>query len=138
VILMIGAGTFTLALGIVHLGIPRLVGYPAALDASRADLPTLRLAGLAYHVRRDDLIGLTWVMSNAASYVLITIGLLDLAWALGWRGVPIGLGAAWIAGWWAVRAAGQFALGRRSGDVLVAGLFATLAVAHLVLALGAG
>lgn len=135
---MIAAGSFTLALGIVHLAIPRLVGYGAALGAARSDLPTLRLLGLAYRLRPDDLIGLTWVMSNAASYVLITIGLLDLAWALGWRGLPIGLGAAWIAGWWSVRAAGQFVLGRRTGDVLVAAWFGVLAVVHLALALGPG
>ena len=137
-ILMIGAGTFTLALGIVHLGIPRLVGDRVALAATRTDLRTLRLIGLTYRLRPDDLIGVTWVMSNAASYVLITIGLLDLAWAAGWRGLPIGLGATWIAGWWMVRAASQFALGRRTVDVFLAAWFAGLAIAHLALAFGAG
>lgn len=142
-ILTVGAGTFTLALGTVHLGIPWFVGYQAALAApqgsdARAGLPTLRLVGFTYRLRPDDLIGVTWVMSNAASYVLITIGLLDLAWAAGWRGLPIGVAGMWIAGWWAVRAASQFALGRRTGDVLIAAWFATLAIAHLVLALGVG
>ena len=136
-LLVIGAGSFTLALGVVHLAIPRLVGFRAAIEATRADLPTLRLIGLGYHLRRDGLIGLTWVMSNAVSYVLITIGLLDLAWAAGWRGVPIGLGAAWIAGWWAVRAVSQFALGRRLVDVRLAAWFAALGVAHLALAFSA-
>ena len=141
-----GAGVFTLALGLVHLTIPRIVGYRAALAMAaplvgpggarqRPSLPTLAAFGRAYRLRPDDLIGITWVMSNAASYVLITIGLIDLGWALGWRGVPVGLGASWIAGWWGLRAASQFALGRRTGDVLVAAWFASLAVAHVVLAL---
>lgn len=143
VILMAGAGAFTLALGIAHLGIPRLVGYRAAIGRVEAaglrdSLPRLGLNSFSYRLRPSDLIGLTWVMSNAASYVLITIGLLDLAWAAGWRGVPVALGATWIAGWWAVRAASQFALGRRSGDVLLAAWFAALAVVHLALALGMG
>jgi hypothetical protein len=136
------AGAFTLALGFVHLAIPRLLGYRAALAGSNAEaigqpLPTLAVMRRSYRLRPDDLIGVTWVMSNAASYVLITIGLVDLAWAIGWRGLPLGLGAAWIAGWWAIRAAGQFALGRRSADVAVASWFAALALGHAVLALGA-
>lgn len=140
-VLTVGAGVFTLALGIVHLGIPRIVGYRSALggsDVRPAPLPTLGLGRRTYRLRSDDLIGITWVMSNAASYVLLTIGLIDLLWAVGWRGVPIGIGAGWIAGWWAVRSASQFTLGRRSGDVQVAAWFAALAVGHTVLALGAG
>lgn len=137
------AGAFTIALGIVHIAIPRLVGYGHAIGSDGAVQPStgprpLRTIGpgrLAYRVRRNDLVGLAWVMSNAASYVLITIGIVDVAWVAGWRGLPIVLGATWIAGWWAIRAASQFALGRRAGDVVVAALFAALAVGHLVLAL---
>ena len=137
-----GAGVFTVVLGCVHVGIPRIVGYRAALDGGDVPgaiaLPTIGRGRWTYRLRRDDLIGITWVMSNAASYVLVTIGILDLAWAAGWRGVPVVLGATWIAGWWAIRAIGQLALGRRQGDLIVAAWFAALAVVHLVLALSPG
>ncbi len=139
-------GTFTIVLGLVHIAIPRLVGYGPAIGrdsagGSATDSPplgTIGSGGFTYRVRRNDLVGLAWVMSNAASYVLITIGIVDLAWVAGWRGLPIALGATWIAGWWATRAASQFALGRRAGDVVAAAWFAALAVGHLVLAFGAG
>lgn len=138
-ILTAGAGAFTLALGFVHLRIPHLVGYRPALTATdgcgtASDLPTFRLHRFTYRLRSDDLVGVTWVMSNAASYVLITVALLDLAWAVGWRGIPIGVGASWIAGWWITRSVSQFAIGRRAGDVLVAAWFAALAAWHAVLA----
>lgn len=140
------AGTFTIALGVVHIAIPKLVGFGRAIgrDAtlgSAAGPPLLGTIGagpFTYRVRRSDLVGLAWVMSNVASYGLITIGIVDLAWVAGWRGLPIALGATWIAGWWAIRAASQFALGRRAGDVVAAVWFAGLAVGHLVLALGVG
>lgn len=139
-------GTFTIALGIVHIAIPRLVGYGPAIGRDSAGgsatdpspLGTIGAGRVTYRVRRTDLVGLAWVMSNAVSYVLITIGIVDLAWVGGWQGLPIALGATWIAGWWAIRAASQFALGRRPGDVVTAVWFAALALGHIVLAIGAG
>ena len=142
--LTIAAGVFTVGLGAIHIAIPRIVGFGAALDGAEAGggaapaLPSLAIGSLTYRVRPADLIGIAWVMSNAASYVLITVGALDLAWASGWRGVPLTLGAWWIAGWWAVRAIGQFALGRRTGDVLAAIWFGALAAGHVGLAIGPG
>lgn len=126
------SGAFTLALGIAHVAIPVLIDARTAIgvDGSGAGLRRLGGGPLEYRVRRRDVLGLTWVMSNAASYVLITIGLLDLLWLTGWRGVPL-VWAAWIAGWWAIRAGGQFALGHRPGDVAVAAWFATLAIVHV-------
>jgi hypothetical protein len=41
----------------------------------------------------------------------------------------------WAAGWWAIRAAGQLLLGRRTGDWLVAAWFAGLAGIHVAAAL---
>lgn len=130
-----------MGLGIVHVAIPRIVGYRVALGTDAGDLPILGAIGIGrrtYGVRRADLLGLTWVMSNAASYVLITIGLIDLSWAAGWRGVPIAIGAAWIAGWWAIRAVSQLALGHRRGDVLVASWFGALGVLHVAIAIALG
>jgi hypothetical protein len=74
-------------------------------------------------------------MSNAASYVLISLGVADLTSRAG-LATDIGrLFAFWAVGWWALRAGGQFLLGRRWGDrALVAG-FAFLAVVHAIAAL---
>ena len=138
------AGVFSLGLGIVHVAIPRIVRYRLAIgfdgdgDGDGVGLGRIGAGRLSYELRRSDLVGIAWVMSNAASYVLITIGLVELGWAAGWRGVPLGVGALWIAGWWAIRSAGQFALGHRRGDLAVAAWFAVLAAAHVVAALDAG
>lgn len=135
------AGIFSLALGIVHLWVPRVFAFRQAIGPDDGTLPAIgaiRLGPWAYARRRSDLVGLCWVMSNAASYVLVSIGILDLAWALGDRTVPLGIGATWIAGWWTLRAAGQFAIGRRTGDVAMAVLFLALASGHVLLAFEPG
>jgi hypothetical protein len=138
------AGLFSVALGVVHLWIPRIFAFERAIGRDdtitpgTAALGSIQFGRLAYVRSRSDAIGLTWVMSNAASYVLITIGIIDLAWAFGDRTIPSAVGAVWIAGWWGLRAAGQFGLGRRIGDVLIAVGFAALATLHLVVAFGSG
>ena len=135
------AGIFSLALGIVHVWVPRIFAFRPAIGPDDGTLPAigaLRLGPWAYARRRSDLVGLSWVMSNAASYVLISIGIIDLAWAVGDRSIPLGIGAIWIAGWWTLRAAGQFTLGWRTGDVAMAALFLALASGHVVLAVGPG
>jgi len=63
---------------------------------------------------------------------------LDLAWAAGWHGLPLALGGVWVAGWWAIRAGSQLALGRRAGDLFAVAWFAALAAGHLAAALAAG
>lgn len=133
------AGTFSLVLGIAHLWVPKIFALDRAIGTdglSVPDLGTLGRGAWTYQRRRSDAIGLAWVMSNAASYVLVTIGVVDLAWAAGHRAVPIGVGALWIAGWWGLRAGGQFVVGRRRGDVAIAALFAAVAMVHVALATG--
>ena len=138
VIGLTGAGMFSVAIGIVHVAIPRIVRYRLAIGADGGGLAGLGPIGvgpLSYQLQRSDLVGIAWVMSNAASYVLVTIGVVDLAWAAGWRGIPLGVGATWIAGWWAIRAVSQLAIGRRRGDILAVAWFAALAAAHVGVAL---
>jgi hypothetical protein len=135
------AGVFAVALGVVHVWVPRIWAFDRAIGVDGAGLPpfgVIRFGRFAYERRRSDLMGLAWVMSNAASYVLVTIGIIDLAWVLGDRTIPLPLGATWIAGWWALRGFGQFALGRRSGDLGMAALFIALAAWHVMLAAGIG
>ena len=137
---LVAAGVFSLTLGIVHLWIPRIFAMDRAIGTDGpavAELGSLGRGAWTYPRRRSDAIGLAWVMSNAASYVLVSIGFLDLAWAAGDRAVPLAIGGLWIAGWWAVRAAGQFVVGRRRGDIVIAAAFGALAVLHLGFAVAA-
>jgi hypothetical protein len=136
--LLVLAGAFSFGLGIVHLAIPRLFDFPGAIGADGSDVRPLQRRGFgrwSYQVRRRDVLGLSWVMSNAASYVLLSVGLVDVAWALGWRGLPLAGGALWIAGWWGIRSASQFVVGRRTVDIAFVALFGSLAVLHVALGL---
>ena len=127
------AGAFTLSLGIVHLRIPAIVRYRLAIgdDDDRSPLGAIGRGAVRYELRRTDLLGIAWVMSNAASYVLISIGLVDLGWAVTAPAVAPTPIALWIAGWWAVRAISQHAIGGRAGDLLVAAWFWVLCLVHL-------
>jgi hypothetical protein len=131
------SGIFAVALGIAHLWVPRIFAIDRAIGLDAVGVEGLGDIGAGrwrYARRRADAIGLAWVMSNAASYILLTVGVIDLSWAAGDRSVPISIGAGWIAGWWLLRAGGQFVVGRRRGDVAIAGLFAGLASVHLIVA----
>ena len=134
--LTVAAGVFSLGLGIVHVAAPVIFRFSAAIgdDRDRSPLGRIAFPVLPYRLRRSDLHGITWIMSNAASYVIVSIGLVDLAWATGWRGVPLVRGAAWIAGWWAVRAVGEWFVGRRAIDLALATLFFALASLHGLIA----
>jgi hypothetical protein len=136
--LLVVAGVFSFALGLIHLMIPRLFDFPGAIGDDGPGVPPLRqlrLGRRTYQLRRRDVLGLSWVMSNAASYVLLSIGLFDVGWVAGWRGLPIVGGALWIAGWWAIRSGSQFVVGRRTGDLAFVAWFAWLAVLHLAFGL---
>jgi hypothetical protein len=132
------SGVFTIALGIVHIAIPLLMDFDRAIPTAAAlpaPLHSLGTAGLRYEVRRSDVRGIAWVMSNAASYVLVSLGIADLA-ARSWLATDVGrLLALWAVGWWVLRAGGQFLLGRRWGDLAIAAGFASLAIVHAIAAL---
>jgi hypothetical protein len=136
--LLICAGLFTVSLGIVHVVIPVLLDFDHAIPSATADpslLRPLRVGPIRYQVLRSDVRGVGWVMSNAASYALVSIGLVDLAAGPALMSDGGRLLALWIAGWWLVRAGGQFVVGRRGGDVLVAGWFEILALVHVAAAI---
>jgi hypothetical protein len=133
--LLYPAGAFTLALGVVHLFMPVLLDFRAAIPLDGADLRPLNLRRWRYATLRSDIYGIAWVMNHAASYVLISIGLLDLGWTA-WLNESYGpLLALWLAGWWFVRAGSQLYLGRRRGDWLILGWFAALGALHVGVAL---
>jgi hypothetical protein len=128
------AGAFTLGLGVLHVFLPLLLDYKAALlDGVTGHKPPrlFRLWPTRYVVTLADRYGIVWIMNHAASYALISIGLLDLL-AVSWlRGDTGRFVALWIAGWWFVRALSQLYLGRRLGDWLILAWFAFLGAVHM-------
>jgi hypothetical protein len=135
--ILVVAGMFTLGLGIWHLGVPRWFDFATAVGSDSPDRPGLRtigVGGLRHRTTRRDVLGIAWVMNLAASYVLVTIGIVDLA-AAWWLGTGLGrVVAAWIAGWWTIRTVMQLSFGRRPIDVACILLFGALAAVHLVAA----
>jgi hypothetical protein len=126
------SGAFTLILGILHFFFPILFDFRGAIPDKGAPLKPFRLWFIRYATQRSDVYGIAWVMNHAASYTLVTVGLLDLFWTL-WLHSSFGaLVALWIAGWWFVRAASQLYVGRRWGDWLIVAMFAAFGVLHLM------
>lgn len=124
-------GTFAVGLGIVHFFMPRLLDFEQAIPIAGSEIRPFRLGPIFHPTSRSDVHGLAWVMNHAASYTIVTVGVLDLAhrW---WLETAAGrLVAVWIAGFWLLRAAGQRYVGRRRGDKLVMVGFAWLALVHL-------
>ncbi|MBX3013515.1 MAG: hypothetical protein KF832_18490 [Caldilineaceae bacterium] len=124
------AGLFTLLLGSAHFFFPRLLDFDQAIPRQGTPLRPFRLGPLRYATQRSDVYGIAWVMNHAASYTLVSIGLVDL---LGWLWLGSSVGrilAWWIAGWWLIRAASQFYLGQRRGDWWIAAGFTWLALVH--------
>lgn len=125
------AGVFTLLLGIVHFVLPILLDFRNAVPKEGSPLKPLQLGFIRYATLRSDVHGIAWVMNYAASYVLVTIGALDL-FASHWVQLPPGrLLAGWIAGWWFLRAATQLYLGTRVGDWIILAGFVMLGALHV-------
>ncbi|MBV0902847.1 hypothetical protein [Haloarcula salina] len=124
-------GTFTVALGLVHFTMPRLFDFDGAIPIEGEPLRPLRLPLVTYQTKRSDVRGIAQIMNHAVSYVLVTIGVLDLLagrWLAAWFAPYL---LVWIAGWWFLRAATQRHMGSRVGDRLVAVGFAAIGMFHL-------
>ena len=130
------SGLFTFALGAAHFFFPILLDFDTAIPRRAVEpLRPFRLGPIRHATTRADVYGIAWVMNHAASYTLVSIGVVDLA-AFLWVGTPVGrLLAAWIAGWWVLRSLSQLYLGRRRGDRLIMAGFALLAALHGIAAL---
>ena len=124
-------GLFTVTLGTAHFFFPLLLDFEHAIPKQGKAIKPFRLGPIFYKTERSDVHGIAWVMNHAASYTLVSIGVVDLL-AKGWIGTPLGRWLAlWIAGWWLIRAASQLYLGRRRGDYWILLGFAWLGVVHL-------
>lgn len=123
-------GLFTCALGTAHFFFPVLLDFAQAIPREGTLLKPFRLGPIFYKTQRGDVYGIAWVMNHAASYTLVSIGVVDLC-ARYWLGTPVGrLLALWIAGWWFIRAASQLYLGQRRGDWWILAGFAWLGIVH--------
>jgi hypothetical protein len=124
------SGLFTLLLGTAHFFFPILLDFDKAIPRQGAPLKPFTLGPIHYATKRSDVYGIAWVMNHAASYTLVSIGVVDLGSWL-WLGTTTGrILAVWIAGWWFIRAVSQFYLGQRRGDWWIAAGFAWLGIVH--------
>ncbi|MCE7987471.1 MAG: hypothetical protein DYG89_40405 [Caldilinea sp. CFX5] len=124
------SGLFTAALGTAHFFFPILLDFDKAIPRRGPPLHPFKLGPIHYATQRSDVYGIAWVMNHAASYTLVSIGVVDLGSWL-WLGTTTGrILAVWIAVWWFLRAASQFYLGQRRGDWWIAAGFAWLGIVH--------
>ena len=126
------SGIFAVVLGLLHFTFPRRFGFFTVLAQVKEPLAPFRLSSFTHKVTPQDLRGLMYVMNNAASYAIVLCGVADLASAR-WLGSETGV---WLclamAGFWLLRAASQFYIGRTPKNILAAAWFAGLGVLHLV------
>jgi hypothetical protein len=135
-LLLLGlVGACTTILGVLHFSLPALLDYRTTiLGPARERKPPrpFRLWPTRYVATLRDRLAVVWVMNHAASYVLVSIGLVDLFAGRWLLHDPVGrLLALWIAGWWLLRAANQRYFGRRAGDWAILAGFAALGALHL-------
>lgn len=137
-VLIQAAGLFSLVLGIWHVGVPRWFDMRTAVGTDGPERQPLQpwvLGRFVHPTSRADVLGIVGVMNAATSYVIISIGVVGLLAPI-WIATPDGRWlAAWIAGWWAIRAAMQLPIGRRRIDLIVMALFAVLAVIFVAAAI---
>ena len=121
-------GVFGLLLGTAHFFFPVLFDFRRAIPPEGAPLKPFHLLGIHYATKRNDVYGLAWVMNHCVSFVLVTIGVLDVCWPM-WLPTSGGpLLSYWISGWWCLRGVCQLYLGRRQGDWRILWAFVSLSV----------
>lgn len=127
--LIILSGIFTFALGAIHVFLPIILKYKKVMFNSIYEPSKLNFMFSDYKLKISDLYGIIWVMNNHASFVLLSIGALDIFlvdWLLG-DGEWVCL---WISTWWILRVINQLFIGYRIGDICIMIFFFVLAVIH--------
>jgi hypothetical protein len=98
---------------------PLLLDFKTAIPVEGTKLKPLKLLFIHYETKRSDVLGIAWVMNYCVSFVLVSIGVVNLC-AKSWVASDLSwLINTWISLWWFIRAFSQFHLGRRRGDWLV-------------------
>lgn len=126
-------GAFALLLGALHFFFPLLFDFRGALSQKGAPLKPFPLVVTQYQTTRQDIRGLIWVMNHAASFTILTMGLLDVTWTVWLRSSFGAWIAVWMAMFWFLRAGSQLYMGKRRGDWLILAGFATIGIIHLLL-----
>jgi hypothetical protein len=132
-ILIILCGIFTTVLGTTHFIYPRLFQYKSVIYVeSNQDrqLEPFRLLFITYPLTVDTVYRLIWLMNNHVSFVLVSIGFVEL-FAATWLLQDARYLLLWIAAWWGLRAGFQPVLGRHGRDWFWSSVFATLGGIHL-------
>jgi hypothetical protein len=75
-------GVFTVVLGLVHFVMPRLLDFDGAIPTDGEPLRPLSLLVVTYQTKQSDVRGIAQIMNHAVSYVLVTIGVLDLVFGV--------------------------------------------------------
>lgn len=125
-------GVFAVLLGPLHFFFPLLFDFRGAIPREGASLKPFPLLLGQYGTTRSDIYGLVWVMNGAASFAILTVGLLDLFWNIWLYSTYGALIAIWIAIFYFIRSLSQLAMGTRRGDWLILAAFAALGIFHLV------
>ncbi len=128
-------GAFGVILGVLHFFFPLLFDFRGAIATEGEPLKPFPLVVGRYATTRSDIYGLVWVMNGAASFAILTVGLLDFFWTVWLHSAYGALISIWIAFFYFIRAASQVAMGTRRGDWIILGAFAALGVFHLLILL---
>lgn len=125
-------GVFGVILGAIHFFFPLLFDFRGAIPREGDALKPFPLLVTRYQTTRSDIYGLVWVMNSAASFAILSVGLLDLFWMVWLPSAYGALIALWVALFYLIRAASQLAMGKRLGDWLILAAFAALGLFHLL------
>jgi len=132
-LVVISCGLFTSVLGAAHFFFPHLFHYQRLIYAEsnlQREIEPFRLGAFTYPLSLDSLYGLIWLMNNHVSFVLVSIGWVEVfysRWLLDQAHYLI----LWFAAWWLLRAGSQLLLGRTWRNWLVLLWFLSLSVLHL-------
>jgi hypothetical protein len=132
-ILIVVCGIFTTVLGMTHFIYPRLFQYRSLIyvpSNEGRELKPFQLWFITYPLTIDKVYALIWLMNNHVSFVLVSIGLVDLL-ATTWLLHDARYLLLWIGVWWWLRAGFQPFLGWHPRDWFWFSVFAALGVVHL-------
>ena len=130
-------GLFTSVLGVAHFFFPHLFHYKALIYTEsnlQRELEPFRLGFITAPLNVDSLYGLIWLMNQHVSFVLVSIGWVEVFYAR-WLLEHAPYLLMWFAAWWLLRAGSQLLLGRTWRNWLVLLWFLSLSGLHLWLSL---
>jgi len=132
-ILLILCGIFAIVLGLTHIVYPQLFHYKSLIFTAsnlHRQIEPFKLWPIVYPLDLKNLYGIIWTMNFHVSFVLISIGFVEIfypQWLLSQARYLI----IWFAAWWFLRATCQLLLGRKWYDWGILVGFAVLGAIHV-------